>query len=355
MHTKTILSMTEDELSEFLKIIGEPQYRAGQIMDWIYRKDTFEFEAMTNLPVSLREKLDNAVSVGLLDSVTCRHSKDGTVKMLFRLPDGESVETVILKYSKGCSICISSQAGCRMGCAFCASGVPGLIRNLSAAEMMAQLLQARLTIHREGQKLHSVVIMGSGEPLDNWDALVAFLMAVKDPKLLRLSLRHVTISTCGLVPKILELARMGFPVTLAVSLHAPNDGLRSRLMPINKKYPLSSLLKACREFAQATGRRVTFEYVMLKDLNDTDKNAEELSGLLSGFDCHVNIIPFNEVKEHPFKSSDKKRIEHFAGILRKRGLNVTVRRKMGPDIAAACGQLRNQHLGVTENDCRRYE
>lgn len=344
MPKKTILSMTTGELSEFLQNLGEPQFRAGQILDWIYRKGTFEFDSMTNLPATLREKLKEKIAVGLLETVTCRQSGDGTAKLLFRLADGESVEKVLLPYRTGYSVCVSSQAGCRMGCAFCASGLPGLIRNLTAAEMMAQLLQAREVIHQNGQKLNSIVVMGSGEPLDNWDALIEFLLAVKDPLRLGMSLRHVTISTCGLVPKIMELAKLGFPVTLAVSLHAPSDELRSRLMPINKKYPLSTLLKACREFAAATGRRVTFEYVMIKGLNDSDQHARELSGLLDDFDCHVNIIPFNEVKEKPFEKSDRIRIERFAEILRKNGLKVTVRRRMGSDIAAACGQLRNLTL-----------
>lgn len=339
-----ILKFAPNELKPFLVNIGEPAYRAKQILEWVYQKGATSFTEMTNLPKSLRDRLEQTAEIGFLEKVTEQVSVDGTAKILFGLSDGQGVETVVLPYDIGYSACISTQVGCKMGCIFCASGLPGYIRNLTAAEMMAQVLQAGESVRMRGQELKSLVLMGSGEPLDNWDATIKFLEAVRDPGRLGMSLRHVTLSTSGLVPKIQELARLGYPLTLAVSLHAPNDGLRSKIMPINKKYPLTPLLTACDEYTKATGRRVTYEYILIAGLNDSAELAEELAVRLRDRNCHVNLITLNAVPELDLRPSPEAAVRTFRDTLRQRKINVTVRRELGADIAAACGQLRNNYM-----------
>ncbi len=355
MDKTVVLALARAELAEFLDRLGEAPYRADQILDWLYRKNAVTFQQMTNLPLQLRRKLEDEAVTGLLAEIDRQVSEDGTVKFLFALPDGHSVETVLLSYRSGSSACISTQVGCRMGCRFCASGLPGFIRNLADWEMTAQVLQVRKWLMAEKRALGGLVLMGTGEPLDNLEALKGFLGAVKDPSRLGISLRNVTVSTSGLVPGILELARLRWPITLSVSLHAPHDELRDRIMPVNRKYPLAVLMDACRRFAEITGRRVTFEYILIEGLNDGAKEARELAALLEGMRCHVNLIPLNLVPGLSFRPSGDLAVGRFAGILKERKIKVTVRRRLGADIAAACGQLRNLYQGSDPDGCRRYE
>ncbi|MCR3922758.1 MAG: 23S rRNA (adenine(2503)-C(2))-methyltransferase RlmN [Firmicutes bacterium] len=342
------LELTPAEAKGFMAQLGEPAYRSKQVLNWLWQNGAQTFAEMNNLPLSLRERLQVHATLGKLEMVTTEMSADGTEKILFSLPDGQTVETVILPYNIGDSVCISTQVGCRMGCLFCASGLPGFVRNLTSGEIMAQVLQVRRILRTRGRELKSMVLMGSGEPLDNWSSTVAFLEAVQDPLRLAMSLRHVTLSTSGLVPRIAALAELGWPVTLAVSLHAPTNLVRDRVMPINKKYPLEVLLPACDNYANKTGRRVTYEYILIENLNDDDQHASELATLLSGRLCHVNLIPYNAIAELPWKPSSQEKVRAFRDALSAKGINVTIRRRMGADIRAACGQLRNNHCRENE-------
>lgn len=344
MRKVNILGLSPSELRDFLGGLGEPRYRSAQILDWLYRKGADDFAQLTNLPRGLREKLATVAESGLLAVVEERVARDGTVKLLLALPDGHGVETVILPYERGFSVCVSTQVGCRLGCYFCASGVPGFVRNLSSAEMMAQVLQVKNKLQKSGASLKGMVLMGTGEPLDNWDGVITFLQAVRDPERLGMSLRQVTLSTAGLAPRIRNLAEQGLSLTLAVSLHAAEDALRDRLMPINKRYPLAVLLSACDEYAEKTGRRVTFEYLLLKDINDGEEHAKKLARLLRGRLCHVNLIAFNAVEGLSFLPSGEAAVRRFAEILTRERISATVRRRLGAEIAAACGQLRNSFL-----------
>ncbi|NLM53034.1 MAG: 23S rRNA (adenine(2503)-C(2))-methyltransferase RlmN [Firmicutes bacterium] len=345
MSKVNLLEMTPQEIAGFFQSLGEPAYRKKQLLQWIWQQNVLDFIAMTNFPRQLRQKLQEIATVGSAELLAHQKSQDGTIKLLLALEDQHSVETVILPYEIGDSVCLSTQVGCRMGCGFCASGLPGFIRNLTAGEIALQLLLAKKVLLAAKRKLKSMVLMGTGEPLDNFNAVVAFLEAVSDRERLGMSLRHVTLSTCGLVPKILELAKHRWPLNLAVSLHASNNKLRNRIMPINKKYPLEELLDACDQYASLTGRRVTYEYILIDGLNDEPRNAKELAGLLKGRLCHVNLIPFNAVSEINFRPSPPEKVEKFKQILAGAGINVTVRRRLGEDIAAACGQLRNKYCG----------
>lgn len=344
------LTLTPAELTGYLSELGEPAYRAKQILLWLWQKDADSFMAMSNLPLALREQLAKQATIGKLAVAVKEIAADGTEKILFVLPDGQTVETVILPYKIGDSACISTQVGCRMGCRFCASGLPGLVRNLTMGEMMAQVLQVRRSLRTQGRELKGMVLMGSGEPLDNWDATIPFLEAVKDPQRLGMSLRHVTLSTSGLAPKILQLATFAWPINLAISLHAPNNELRNQIMPINKKYPLEVLLPACDEYTQKTGRRINYEYILIAGLNDEQHHAAQCAHLLAGRLCHVNLIPFNTVSELPWRASPVEKIYNFKATLAAKGINVTIRRKMGAEIAAACGQLRNNYCGESKNE-----
>nr|WP_296969652.1 23S rRNA (adenine(2503)-C(2))-methyltransferase RlmN [Tepidanaerobacter sp. EBM-38] len=330
-------SLTLTQMEEFIRQLGEPVYRAKQIFKWIYKGQT-EFEKMTDLPKDLIAKLKDCAYVGKIDIYKKYESEiDETTKYIFVLEDGQMVESVKMKYSFGTTACISSQVGCPMGCAFCASTEGGMVRNLAWWEMADEVL----AIEKDSNvKVSRVVVMGSGEPLLNYDELMQLLRILNSPLAFNISYRRLTVSTCGIVPEIIRLAEEGLPITLAVSLHAPNDDIRSSLMPINKRYPILQLLDACKYYIMKTKRRITFEYILISDINDTEQYAYELSNLLKGLLCHVNLIPLNPVKGKKFKKSDNFRVRKFEQILLNNGISATVRREMGSDINAACGQLR---------------
>lgn len=341
MEKINLKSLTLTQMEEFIRQLGEPAYRAKQIFEWIYKGQT-EFEKMTNLPKSLIAKLKDCAYVGKIDIYKKYESKiDETTKYVFVLEDGQMVESVKMKYSFGTTACISSQVGCPMGCAFCASTEDGMVRNLAWWEMADEVL----AIEKDSNvKVSRVVIMGSGEPLLNYDELIQLLRILNSPLAFNISYRRLTVSTCGIVPEIIRLAKEGLPITLAVSLHAPNDDIRSSLMPINKRYPILQLLDACKYYIMKTKRRITFEYILISDINDTEQCAYELSNLLKDLLCHVNLIPLNPVKGKKFKKSDNFRVRKFEQILLNNGISATVRREMGSDINAACGQLRRSLL-----------
>ncbi len=337
MEKINLKSLTLTQMEEFIRQLGEPVYRAKQIFKWIYKGQT-EFEKMTDLPKDLIAKLKDCAYVGKIDIYKKYESEiDETTKYIFVLEDGQMVESVKMKYSFGTTACISSQVGCPMGCAFCASTEGGMVRNLAWWEMADEVL----AIEKDSNvKVSRVVVMGSGEPLLNYDELMQLLRILNSPLAFNISYRRLTVSTCGIVPEIIRLAKEGLPITLAVSLHAPNDDIRSSLMPINKRYPILQLLDACKYYIMKTKRRITFEYILISDINDTEQYAYELSNLLKGLLCHVNLIPLNPVKGKKFKKSDNFRVRKFEQILLNNGISATVRREMGSDINAACGQLR---------------
>ncbi len=337
-----ILSFTKEELEEWVKEAGLPRFRAGQIYEWLHVRHASSFDVMTSLPNRLREELGEHFRIASLKAVQVLESKlDGTKKYLFALEDGNVIESVLMRYSYGLSACISSQAGCRMGCRFCASAIGGKVRDLEAGEMIAQVAcMSRL----QGERIGHVVIMGSGEPLDNYDQLVRFLRIMGDPKGECLSLRDITVSTCGIVPNIRRLAKEALPVTLALSLHAPSQEKRERLMPIAKKYPLDQVLDAMRVYYEKTRRRITFEYSCVEGENTSPEDARMLSELVRGMNCHINLIPVNPVRERPYQRPDRRKIKAFRDMLEKRGISVTIRREMGRDINGACGQLRRSYL-----------
>lgn len=342
MSEKTdILGLPMEELERQMAGMGEKRFRAGQIYEWLHVHHARSFEEMTNLPKMLRQELPDRYQIPELNTVEVLTSKiDGTQKFLFALEDGNVIESVLMRYSYGLSACISSQAGCRMGCRFCASAIGGKVRDLSAGEMIRQITKMAETA---GERIGHVVIMGSGEPLDNYDNLVRFLKVMGDPKGECLSLRDITVSTCGIVPNIYRLAGEGLPVTLALSLHAPSQEKRERLMPIAKKYPIREVLDAMKEYYARTGRRITFEYSCVEGENTSPQDAEMLADLVRGMNCHINLIPVNQVKERAYRRPDRAKIEAFRGKLEKRGISVTIRREMGRDINGACGQLRRSY------------
>lgn len=330
-----------DELARWLESLGEPRYRGEQVFEWIHRHRAVSFEDMTNLPRDLRRRLSGLARIRVLTPLRRQVDPlDGTRKFLFGLPDGETVETVLMRYEHGHSICVSTQVGCRMGCRFCASTIGGRVRDLTPAEIVAQALEVQRDLDPEGERISNVVVMGMGEPLENYDATVRFLRIVHDPRGLGIGWRHMTVSTCGLVPQIRRLADEGVPVTLAVSLHAPNDYVRSKIMPVNVRYPVPELIEACRYYVERTGRRITFEYIMLAEVNDDPELARELRILLGDLKCHVNLIPYNPVPERPFRTSPPERVDAFRDVLERGGIPTTVRRTLGQNIDAACGQLR---------------
>ena len=332
-----IKSMTIDELKELMTQIGEKPFRAKQIYSWLHEHLVTSYDEMANLPKSLKQKLAD-YPITALETLDVQISKvDGTRKYLFRLSDGNMIESVLMRYKYGNSVCISSQAGCRMGCRFCASTIGGLTRNLLPSEMLDQIYRIQTSI---GERISNVVVMGTGEPLDNYDNLLRFIHILTEDGGIHISQRNLTVSTCGLVPKIYELAEEKLQMTLAVSLHAPNDEKRRELMPIANKYSIDELLAACRNYFDKTGRRITFEYSLVAGVNDSKENAQELAGRLKGLNCHVNLIPVNPVAETGFTHSGRQAIRHFAEILESRGIRATVRRTLGADINASCGQLR---------------
>ena len=335
-----IKSMTLTELKELMTELGEKPFRAKQIYSWLHEHLAASWEEMTNLPKSLKQKLE-AYPITALETVDVQISKtDGTRKYLFRLSDGNMIESVLMKYKYGNSVCISSQAGCRMGCRFCASTIGGLARNLLPSEMLDQIYRIQASI---GERVSNVVVMGSGEPLDNYDNLLRFIHILTEEGGLHLSQRNLTVSTCGLVPKMYELAEEKLQMTLAVSLHAPNDEKRQELMPIAKKYSMDELLEACRNYFDKTGRRITFEYSLVKGVNDKKEHAQELISRVKGMNCHINLIPVNPIKERDFEQSTQNNVAAFKHILERQHIQVTVRREMGRDIQAACGQLRKSY------------
>ena len=337
-----IKSMNITELEDLLKELGEPKFRAKQIFDWLHAKQVESFEEMTNLSKGLRENLSETASINGVEIVRKLVSQiDGTRKYLFALSDGAIIESVLMKYEHGNTVCISTQVGCRMGCKFCASTLDGVERGLTAGEMLSQIYAIQKDC---GERVHGTVLMGSGEPLDNYDNVVKFLRLINDPKGQNMGQRHITLSTCGLVEKMYDLAEEDLQITLAVSLHAPNDGIRTQTMPIAKVYSMEKLLQACRDYADKTKRRITFEYALIHGVNDGDEHAWELVKKLRDMLCHVNLIPVNDVKERNYVKSTADRVKRFAGILNENGVETTVRRKLGSDIDAACGQLRRSHM-----------
>ncbi len=330
-----------NELEEYLKSMGEPKFRAAQIFSWLCR-GAESYGEMTDISKKTREKLEKETYVSTLKIREKYVSKlDGTVKYLFELPDGNCIESVVMRYRHGLTICISSQVGCRMGCRFCASTIGGLYRNLTAGEILNQVIFAQKDI---GERISNIVIMGIGEPLDNYENIIKFLHNVNNEKGLNIGLRHITLSTCGVVPVIYDLARENLPITLTISLHAPNDEIRGTIMPINHKYKISELIEACRSYFKSTGRRISFEYSLIHGVNDSAENAAELARLIKGMGAHVNLIPVNKVEEREYEKGSQKEINAFRDKLISLGVNATVRRELGSDISASCGQLRKRVL-----------
>ena len=337
---KALKNFTEAEMKEFMKEIGEKAFRGTQVYSWIY-KGAKTFDDMKNIPKSLREKLEEVSYIGNIDIELKLESKDGkTKKYLFLLNDGNIIETVMMDYDSRVTVCVSNQVGCRMGCRFCASTMDGLVRNLEPWEILDQIMKIQ---EDTGKRVSNLVLMGSGEPLDNYDNTKQFLKIVNDENGLNIGYRHITLSTCGIVPKIYELSDLEIPINLAISLHSPYDDKRKEIMPVANKYSINEILDACRYYIKKTNRRVTFEYSLIKGVNDGKKEAESLAALLKGMLCHVNLIPINEVDERDFKKPDKAFIYKFRDYLEERNIPATVRISMGSDISGACGQLRRKH------------
>jgi 23S rRNA (adenine2503-C2)-methyltransferase len=333
-----------EQWEAWVKQEGQPAFRAAQIYDWLYVKRVNSFEEMTNLPKAFRARLDEALQFVALKEITHFRSKDGTVKFLFGLHDNNAIETVIMKHNYGNSVCVTTQVGCRIGCTFCASTLGGLKRNLTSGEIVAQVVKAQQLLDAAGERVSSVVVMGSGEPFENYEATMDFLRTITHPKGLNIGQRHITVSTSGIVPNIYRFADEQTQINLAISIHAPNDALRSRLMPVNRRYPFADLLEACRYYIRTTGRRITFEYALIGGVNDRPEHAEELGDVLAGMLCHVNLIPVNHVPERNYVRTPKEDIFTFKRILEKKKINTTIRREQGHDIEAACGQLRAKYL-----------
>ena len=342
MEKTDIKSMNLEELKSYMESIGEKPFRAKQLYQWMHEKQADGFEEMTNLSKNLREKLAETCEYTCLENVQTLVSElDGTRKYLFRLSDGYVVESVLMRYQHGNSVCISTQVGCRMGCRFCASTIGGKTRDLTAGEMLDQIYRIQKDI---GERVSNLVMMGTGEPLDNYDNAVKFIRMLSDEHGLNISQRNVTVSTCGIVPKILELAKEHLQITLALSLHGSTQEKRKRLMPVANKYHLPEVLDACDTYFRETGRRVTFEYSLVHGVNDTEEDARELTALLKPRNCHLNLIPVNPVRERDFVRPSRKNALNFKNKLEKSGINVTIRREMGSDIDGACGQLRRSYV-----------
>ena len=334
-------SLTYEKLCEEIKAMGLPAFRAKQIYEWLHQKRAGSYDEMTNLPAALRERLKSEYPLAAVSVERKLVSKiDGTVKYLFRLGDGEHVEGVRMAYKRGGSLCISTQCGCRMGCTFCASTLTGLCRNLTPSEMLSEVYLAAKDAEANGEKIASIVLMGLGEPLDNFDNVMDFLTIVTSEQGFNMGMRHISLSTCGLVDKIYKLAEKKLQLTLSVSLHAPNDEIRRRTMPIARRYPIDELIKACRDYFDTTGRRISFEYALIDGVNDQPEHAMELIALLKGMGAHVNLIPVNKVNETGYRRGKRETVEAFCKLLNDNGQNATIRRELGSDINAACGQLR---------------
>ena len=340
---ETIYSYSLESLENLMLEMGEKKFRAKQIFMWLYRKRVTSFEEMTDIKVELQEKLKERF---VIDPLTVREkqvSKDGTTKLLFELQDGSLIETVMMIYEFGKSVCVTSQVGCNMGCTFCASGLLKKKRDLSSGEMVAQILYIQRMLDEVNERVANVVIMGTGEPFDNYDNVMEFLKTINDDLGIAIGARHLTVSTSGIVPRIIDFGKCGIQYNLAISLHAPNDKLRSELMPINKAYPLKELMAALREYSENSNRRITFEYILLKGKNDSPAHADELAKLIRGMNAYVNLIPYNVVDEHGYKQVDRNGAMAFYNELMNRGIRATLRKEHGSDIDAACGQLRAKH------------
>lgn len=336
----SIYGLTREELEQYFLTINEKKFKALQIFEWLYQKKERNIANFSNIKKEIRERLQKDFSFDL-PTIVKREIDEDVEKFLFKLSDGEHIEAVLMRHNYGLSVCVSSEVGCNMGCRFCESGRLKKVRDLKTSEMVGQIIQIEKEIN---ERIKSVVIMGIGEPLDNYQNVMNFIKIINDPKGLAIGARHITLSTCGLIPKIKELSTFPLQINLAISLHAPNDELRSSLMPINKAYPLKDVIAAVKEYIEKTNRRVTMEYILLKDVNDSIACAHELATLLKGMNVYVNLIPYNETNHLEFKKSSKKAIDAFYQTLQKEKINVTVRREFGSKISAACGQLRSKEL-----------
>ena len=335
-----LLGITKSDLEDYFLGIQEKKFKATQVYEWLYQKRVFDIDCFSNIKKEIREQLKHDFDMTFI-KIEKKQEDDLTVKYLFRLPDDEFIEAVVMMHDYGISICVSSEVGCNMGCAFCESGRLKKVRNLETYEMVEQILLAEKDL---GKRISSVVIMGIGEPLDNYDNVINFIKIINDAKGIQIGARHITLSTCGLVPKIYELSKMPIQINLAISFHAPTDELRNKLMPVNKVYSIDTLIKAIKDYLQVTSRRVTIEYVMLNNVNDSIECARLLTQLFQGMNIYVNLIPYNETNHLEFRRSSKTKIREFYDILKKDGINVTIRKEFGANIDAACGQLRGREI-----------
>ena len=343
---RCISSFTLAELTAELKAMGQPGFRAKQIFHWVHQKLVTEFSAMTDQPKTLLAKLEETFYIAAPQIERRQEAKDGTVKYLLRMADGNCIETVVMRYHYGNTVCVSTQVGCRMGCRFCASTQAGRVRNLEAGEICSEIYTAQKDI---GERISHIVLMGIGEPLDNFDEVMRFLENITSPEGVNIGMRNISLSTCGLVPQLMRFTKEAPHVTLSVSLHAPNDETRDKIMPINRKYRTAELLNAAKYYAEETGRRVIFEYALIKDVNSSERDAKELASRLKGINCHVNLIPLNHVEERHLTGVTRRDAEQFASWLQGYGTSATVRREMGRDIGGACGQLRKSYLSEEES------
>ena len=339
MEKRCITSFTIEQLTALMKELGQPGFRAKQIFHWVHQKQAAEFSQMTDQPKALIARLEQDFYIAQHKVRRCQRSKDGTVKYLFELADGNCIETVLMRYNYGNTVCVSTQVGCRMGCRFCASTQGGRVRNLEAGEIAAEIYGV---MRDTGERVSHVVLMGIGEPLDNFDNVMDFLEIVSCADGINIGMRNISLSTCGLVPMIDKLAEKKLQLTLSVSLHAPENTMRSSMMPVNNAYPVEQLIAACRRYQQTTGRRISFEYSMVRGVNDSDQTAAMLAKLIRGMGAHVNLIPINPVDGSPYSASDDANVRRFQQRLMDLGVNATVRRRLGQDISAACGQLRRE-------------
>lgn len=341
MNQTGISSYTEPQLAELVKEMGQPAFRAKQLFKWLHEKQARSFSEMTDQPKAFLAALEERFFIETLETERRQQSKDGTVKYLFRLPDGNCIETVLMRYSYGNTVCVSTQVGCRMGCRFCASTQAGRVRDLEAGEICSEIYTAQKDI---GERISHIVLMGIGEPLDNFDEVMKFLENITSPEGVNIGMRNISLSTCGLVPKIDQLAEKKLQLTLSVSLHAPNNEIRSGMMPVNDAYPVEVLMQAVRRYQDTTGRRVSFEYSMVRGVNDSDACAKQLANLIRGMGAHVNLIPINPVDGSPYSATDAANVHRFQQKLESLGVNATVRRRLGSEISAACGQLRRDEM-----------
>lgn len=336
----SIYSYSFEELKTFFEKYNEKKFRTEQVFDWLYKKRVSNFNEMKNLPVNLINLLNDYFDLKLLTLDMKQVSQDGTVKFLFQLRDGHFIESVLMEHDYGYSVCVSTQVGCKMGCTFCASTIGGVVRNLDAGEIFAQVIDIQKYLDKENKRVSSVVLMGSGEPFDNYTNTIKFIDLINDEKTLNIGARHITVSTSGVVPRIYDFADLNLQVTLAISLHATTNAIRSMIMPINRRYPLEELLKAVKYYNEKTNRRVTFEFGLLNGVNDSVEEAMRLASLVKPLLCHVNVIPINYVRERNYQKPSNNQIQNFVKVLKAEGINATIRREKGSDIDAACGQLR---------------